>query len=161
MSHFLHHHGVPYSRPGTPSVHGPACIGFVGLGAIGYCMAKNLAVYRTTHIPGSSPVIVWNRTASKGEALAKEVANNSIKPAQTLEEVVAECDIIITNLANDAVVKSIYELFAKALSVCLVFCSLLISECTLLQQNPPQKPKTFVETSTVSPVSSSAVQQRP
>jgi hypothetical protein len=40
---------VPFSRPGTPSRHHAQQIGWVGLGAMGYFMSRNLAVNRHSH----------------------------------------------------------------------------------------------------------------
>lgn len=122
MSELLHsslhasHDLLPYSRPATPIAH-PLQIGFVGLGAMGYLMARNLAMHRASHPAGSPPLLVWNRTVSKAEKLVKELGEDKIRLAQNLGQVASDCDVIITNLATDAVVKSIYEQFTAALTV--------------------------------------------
>lgn len=108
-----HAGAVPFSRPPTPSVH-PLQIGFCGLGAMGYFMARNLASSRKSF---SSPVLIYNRTVSKSQKLLKELGANVVKIADTLGQLATECDVIFTNLANDAVVTSIYNEFAKALAV--------------------------------------------
>jgi len=115
------HSGLPYSRPATPGLH-PSQIGFVGIGAMGYFMARNLANRRV--IPGfaHAPLLVWNRSPERPQKLVKELGEERIRIVQSLEELVNSCDVIITNLANDAVVKSIFEQFAKTLEVRETFC---------------------------------------
>ncbi|KAK7063630.1 NAD(P)-binding protein [Favolaschia claudopus] len=126
---------VPYSRPVTPSGGSYAVqIGFVGLGAMGGVMAKNLANYRAAHVLNSSPILVWNRTATKAESLVSELGESKIRVAQTLDQVVTECDVIFTALANDETVKSVYQDFVKT-----------------LKHTPPARNKIFVETSTIYP----------
>ncbi|CAL1694656.1 unnamed protein product [Somion occarium] len=88
---------VPFSRPQTP--HHGLQIGFCGLGAMGYFMARNLARHPTAHI--SSPVLVWNRTKAKSEQLVKELGESKVQIAADPEEVARECDIVFTNLASD------------------------------------------------------------
>ncbi|KAF5368332.1 hypothetical protein D9758_002155 [Tetrapyrgos nigripes] len=122
---------LPYSRPNTPGLH-PSQIGFVGIGAMGYFMARNLANRRV--IPGfaHAPLLLWNRSAEKPQKLVKELGEERVRITQSIEEIVNSCEVIITNLANDEVVKSIYDQFLK-----------------ILTQSPPVKNKIFVETSTV------------
>ena len=79
-------------------------------------MARNLA-NRLAPSSISFPLIVWNRTRAKAEALAKDVGQSKIKIADDVEQLATECDIVITNLANDEVVKGIFEKFAAALKV--------------------------------------------
>lgn len=107
---------LPYSRPVTPGSGAvPVQIGFVGLGAMGYVMAKNLANHRGDHIHASPPILVWNRSHAKCDELFAELGQHKIRVAKTLEQVVTECDIIFTVLANDEVVKSIYQQFVQTL----------------------------------------------
>ncbi|THV01426.1 NAD-P-binding protein [Dendrothele bispora CBS 962.96] len=134
----LHAHtNLPYSRPATPGLH-PSQIGFVGIGAMGYFMARNLANRRV--IPGftNSPLLLWNRSPERPQKLVKELGEDRVRITQSLEELVNSCDVVITNLANDAVVKSIYEQFVKTLT-----------------QNSPVRSKIFVETSTVGEIDGS------
>lgn len=85
---------------------------------MGYFMARNLAKARAAHPEASPPLLVFNRTVSKCEQLAKELGGDGqVRIAQSVAEFVIECDVIITNLANDAVVKSVYEAFSTALTV--------------------------------------------
>jgi 3-hydroxyisobutyrate dehydrogenase-like beta-hydroxyacid dehydrogenase len=108
---------VPYSRPETPNSHAAQRIGFVGLGAMGYLMAQNLANYRASLPGGLPPLLVWNRSVDKSEKLLHALGKDKVRIAQELAQVASECDVIITNLANDAVVKSVYEKFTEALKV--------------------------------------------
>jgi len=97
-------------------------------------MARNLAK-RATH-PGIPPLPlkVWNRTAEKAAKLEKQLGKELIVVAKNIEEIATTCDIIITNLVNDAVVQEIYEQCAR-----------------FLRLSPPTKNKIFVETSTILP----------
>ncbi|KAF6754244.1 hypothetical protein DFP72DRAFT_899756 [Ephemerocybe angulata] len=124
---------LPFSRPTSPGGHHHQ-VGFVGLGTIGYAMAKNLAKNGPDNIQGLPPVRVWNRTTSKADKLVDHVGKDRASVAQSLEEIVQDCDIIIVNLANDDVVRKIYHQFSEA-----------------LEKSPPQKTKIFVETSTIYP----------
>lgn len=122
MSHTVHHLArmqsqnpsgdLPFSRPHSP--HKDVVIGFCGLGAMGYFMARNLA----NRAAAISPLHVFNRTRSKSEQLVEEVGHSKVKIADKPEDLALECDVIITNLANDEVVKHMYENFARALKVC-------------------------------------------
>lgn len=121
-SSHAHHgaQGLPYSRPSTPGPQ-PLQLGFVGLGAMGYPMAKNLATSQHPHT-GPHPLLVWNRSRAKSEQLQQELGKDKIRIADTPEQVAKECDVVLTSLANDAIVKSIYAQFNKALSVSRVYC---------------------------------------
>lgn len=122
---------LPFSRPHTP--YKELVIGFAGLGAMGYPMARNL-ITKVASPMIQHPVLVWNRSKDKAENLAKETGPNSVKIVEKPEELALQCDIIITNLANDDVVKSVYQRFAAALT-----------------ETQSTKNKIFVETSTVYP----------
>ncbi|KAI0778847.1 NAD-P-binding protein [Trametes elegans] len=123
----------PFSRPTTPGHHALQ-IGFCGLGAMGYPMARNLAKWRRGHVDGSLPILVWNRTQKKSNDLLKELGDDLIAVADSLDQVATESDIIFTNLSEDDVVRSAYQTFSKA-----------------LQASKPTKNKIFVETSTIYP----------
>ena len=107
---------LPFSRPTTPGARPPQ-IGFVGLGSMGYPMARNLATHKISLAADLPPLLVWNRTFAKAEQLLKEVGQDNIRIAKDLAQVAADCDVIITNLANDTVVKAVYEEYSKALTV--------------------------------------------
>ena len=108
----------PYSRPPSPGPR-PTQIGFIGLGSMGFLMARNLAVHRASHHPGSPPLLVWNRTVEKSEMLAQVLDPNTVRLAENPGQIAVLCDVIITNLANDVAVKSIYGEFKQALAVCI------------------------------------------
>lgn len=80
-------------------------------------MARNLATRGPQNLHGLPPPMLWNRTPSKAHDLAKEVGNGLAVVAESIEELVKECDIIITNLANDDVSRAIYQQFAEVLQV--------------------------------------------
>ncbi|VDB84208.1 unnamed protein product [Peniophora sp. CBMAI 1063] len=126
---------IPYSRPVTPGAsEAPLKVGWVGLGAMGYPMARNLAAKPPSRPAMGLPVRVWNRSTAKSEELVKELGEGKVAIAQTPGEIAESCDVIFTSLASDEVVKSVYAQFAEALKV-----------------NPPTKAKIFVETSTIYP----------
>jgi hypothetical protein len=83
-------------------------IAFIGLGNMGKFMALNLARYLTEN--NKSLLRVWNRTSSK----SKDVVEQGGKEAKmiavdTLEEIATTCNVVITSLANDAVVQEVYD----------------------------------------------------
>ncbi|KAG9098156.1 hypothetical protein FRC06_006744 [Ceratobasidium sp. 370] len=122
---------LPFSRPPTPQQH-PNVVGFIGLGNMGYLMARNLARH------SDHPTLVYNRSRAKCEQLQKEVGESKIKIIDTPGELATLADITFTSLGSDDVVRSIYHDIAQVL------------EAT---QKPgtPEKPKIFVDTSTVYP----------
>jgi 3-hydroxyisobutyrate dehydrogenase and related beta-hydroxyacid dehydrogenases len=72
-------------------------IGFIGIGLMGYPMAKNL-------LKSKYQIKVFNRTKNKALKLKKfgaEVCNS-------LKEVVSDRDLIITMLSDDKAIKKIY-----------------------------------------------------
>lgn len=89
----------------------PSVIGFVGLGALGTHMARNLASSL------SAPLLVWTRTTSKAQALQTELGESKIRVASSPSALAAECDVVITNLAHDDVSREIYKLFVEAVKV--------------------------------------------
>ncbi|KAJ3731954.1 hypothetical protein DFJ43DRAFT_348922 [Lentinula guzmanii] len=132
--HRLANLGLPYSRPATPGAHLHTQIGWIGLGQMGYYMARNLSKRVTPFGSQPLPLRVWNRTIEKAEKLQKQLGKELIVVAKDIEEIVLTCDVIITNLSNDDVVKEIYEQCARYLRLA-----------------PPVKNKIFVETSTILP----------
>lgn len=71
-------------------------VGFIGLGIMGQGMARNL-------LKAGFTLSVWNRTASKAEALAAEGATTRATPA----EVAAHSDIIITCVSDTPDVEAV------------------------------------------------------
>jgi 3-hydroxyisobutyrate dehydrogenase len=66
--------------------------GFVGLGAMGAHMARNL------HRAGLL-VAVWNRTADKARALAAELG---VEAPASLAQLAAQCDAVVSSVSADA-----------------------------------------------------------
>ncbi|PWN90279.1 NAD(P)-binding protein [Acaromyces ingoldii] len=98
---------MPGLIPDTPQ------FAFVGLGNLGQHMALNLAKHLATLQPAHPPLQVWTRTTSKAQAFAKE--NGSIvKAVENLDDIAANCDVIVTSLANDAAVQEVYKALMKA-----------------------------------------------
>jgi 3-hydroxyisobutyrate dehydrogenase len=64
-------------------------VGFIGLGIMGAPMARNL-------LKAGFTVVVYNRTAAKAEALAKEGAGRASSP----KEVAQECPVVITIVSD-------------------------------------------------------------
>lgn len=90
----------------------PVRVGFCGLGAMGSKIARNLA----NSLP--SPLLVYNRSRSKAEALVKEVGEEKVRIADTPGSLVKECDVIISILASDSAVEEVYKSYIEALEVC-------------------------------------------
>jgi len=124
---------IPFSRPASPGAT-TLQVGWYGLGNMGSMMAKNLAKNNKSHPAANGPILVYNRSSAKAEKLVKEVGASAAKIAESPAQLVQQCDIIFTNLANDTVVTTVYNEFAK-----------------VLHQSPPTKNKIFVDTSTVYP----------
>ncbi len=71
-------------------------VGFIGLGIMGQGMARNL-------LKAGFSVSVWNRTASKADALVAEGAQVGSSPA----DVAAQCDIIVTCVSDTPDVEAV------------------------------------------------------
>lgn len=71
-------------------------IGFIGLGIMGLPMAKNLQKARF-------PLVVYNRTAGKTDALCEEGAQRAESP----EDAASRSDVVITIVSNDEAVESV------------------------------------------------------
>jgi 3-hydroxyisobutyrate dehydrogenase-like beta-hydroxyacid dehydrogenase len=131
-------------------------VGFVGLGAMGYPMAKNLAIHHAHHPDPSSPVLVWNRSPAATQKLQEELGSK-VKIAESLEQIVAECDLIFTSIGSDDGVKEVYSVFANTLQVCrfnrLTDLHAIICHSTLHITRPKSLPK-LRRYSPLSPVSS-------
>ncbi|KAH8992421.1 NAD-P-binding protein [Lactarius akahatsu] len=131
---------MPYSRPQTPGRQNPIQVGWIGLGAMGYPMARNLANHRAANLEQQPPLLVWNRSKEKSEKLLRELGDGKVAIAENIVDVATKCDIVLTSLASDEVARSVYKEIAAALQA----RSLHISA------QPPTKNTIFVETSTVS-----------
>ncbi|KAF9167065.1 hypothetical protein DFQ26_005947 [Actinomortierella ambigua] len=78
-------------------------IGWIGLGEMGYYMAANLQKYLTSR---SLNMTVWNRTRAKADKLHNSYG---VRVADSIEDVVAQSNIIFTSLSNDQAVEEVYE----------------------------------------------------
>ena len=74
-------------------------VAFLGLGAIGGPMAKRIA-------GAGLPLTVWNRTAAKAAAVAKDA---NARHATGIAEAVREADVIITCLSTSADVEQLFS----------------------------------------------------
>ena len=72
-------------------------IGFAGIGRMGEPMAFRL-------LRANCPLIVWNRTSEKLNALTDAGAQS----ATTLRELATDSDVVLTMVTNDTAVESIY-----------------------------------------------------
>jgi 3-hydroxyisobutyrate dehydrogenase len=70
--------------------------GFIGLGLMGTPMALNM-------LRAGTPLVVWNRTASKCDALVREGA----QAAQTIDDVFRQCDTVFLMLADASAVDAV------------------------------------------------------
>jgi len=73
-------------------------LGWIGLGNMGNLMAKNL-------LKAGFELMVYNRTRSKENELIEAGASSAESPQQMLQA----CDVVITMLSNDAAVKEIFD----------------------------------------------------
>ncbi|MBI4200036.1 MAG: NAD(P)-dependent oxidoreductase [Chloroflexi bacterium] len=71
-------------------------IGFIGLGIMGTPMARNL-------MKAAYPLVVYNRTASKAQALAQEGAQAASSP----REVAQRCPVVITMVTDSPDVEAV------------------------------------------------------
>jgi 3-hydroxyisobutyrate dehydrogenase len=79
--------------------------GFIGLGAMGLGMARNL------HKHGLLSA-VWNRTAAKAEALAQETGCTAV---QQPADMAPDCDVIVMCVSADADVLSVVDALLPAI----------------------------------------------
>ena len=73
-------------------------IGWIGLGNMGTPMVRNL-------IKAGFPVTVYNRTASRAEALVAEGAGLVAHPSELWDR----ADVLITMVSDDAALHEIYK----------------------------------------------------
>jgi 3-hydroxyisobutyrate dehydrogenase len=94
--------------------------GFVGLGAMGMHMARNLQ-------RAGLLVAVWNRTSSKAQALAAEL---KVEAPATLAELAASCEAVVSCVSADADVLEVARALAPALrqGTLMLDCSTVSAE---------------------------------
>jgi 3-hydroxyisobutyrate dehydrogenase-like beta-hydroxyacid dehydrogenase len=82
--------------------------GFVGLGIMGEGMAARLL---SEGVAGTdaNPLVVWNRTKAKCEALKAKFADKNIVIKDTAKEVVESCGITYSMLSTPEVSKLVFE----------------------------------------------------
>src|SRR5262245_25901224 len=79
--------------------------GFIGLGAMGASMARNLHKRALlTH--------VWNRTADKAQSLAAELG---VRASESPAALAKECDVVVLCVSADDDVLTVVEAMANAL----------------------------------------------
>jgi 2-hydroxy-3-oxopropionate reductase len=76
----------------------PTVVGFIGLGIMGAPMARNL-------LRAGFPLVVWNRTAARADALVEEGARRAASP----REVAEQAAITITMLSDTPDVAEVYR----------------------------------------------------
>ena len=94
--------------------------GFVGLGAMGTSMARNLQ-------RAGLLAAVWNRSSGKAQALAAEL---KVAAPATLAELAASCDAIVSCVSADADVLDVTRALAPALGpgALILDCSTVSAE---------------------------------
>ncbi|KAF9541888.1 hypothetical protein EC957_002593 [Mortierella hygrophila] len=108
-------------------------IGWIGLGEMGYGMAKNLNSYLASH---GSYLTVWNRSPGKTDAIKEQGAH----VATSIENLASTSNVIFTSLANDAAVENVYEQLVQLTS-------------------KVQEQIIFIDTSTIHPTTATKVSQ--
>ncbi|KAF2801396.1 6-phosphogluconate dehydrogenase-like protein NAD-binding protein [Mytilinidion resinicola] len=109
-------------------------LSWIGLGNMGRGMVSNLV----TKGPESPPVIIYNRTTSRSEALSSKLPKGKTTIATSITKAVKNVDIIFICLSNDATVTSTVD--------------------TILEQDVSGK--LIVDCSTVGPETSNALAKK-
>ncbi|KAJ2538552.1 hypothetical protein EV175_006459 [Coemansia sp. RSA 1933] len=86
-------------------------VGWIGLGTLGVEMAKNLQMHRAAN--GLSPLLVYNRTASKCGAVTELGAEAAASPA----EVALHSDVVFISLVNGDAVRAVVQEMLKAMAL--------------------------------------------
>lgn len=91
-------------------------IGFIGLGRMGSAMATNLALSLPHLDHPRPPLVLFNRSQSKAQAVKAEIESRGgqAEVASDLSEVAQKCHTIFTCLSDDAAVLSVYDQLSKA-----------------------------------------------
>lgn len=95
-------------------------VGFLGLGAMGIPMAKNLHRAGLLHS-------VWNRSADKARALAAELG---VAAPESLAEFAAALDVLVICVSADADVRAVVAGIAPALSRRSAGAQALVIDCS-------------------------------
>lgn len=92
------HADAPAQQPDAAPAGERPLVGVIGLGIMGAPMARNL-------LRAGFPVVVWNRTASRADALVAEGAQQAASP----REVAERAAIAITMLSDSPDVEAVYR----------------------------------------------------
>ncbi|HEX7048195.1 MAG TPA: NAD(P)-dependent oxidoreductase [Gammaproteobacteria bacterium] len=94
--------------------------GFIGLGAMGYPMARNL--HKASLLAG-----VWNRSNEKAEQFAKETGAIAFKDIESLAR---ECECVVTCVSADADVLAVVDVLVEHLpeGTLVIDCSTVSAE---------------------------------
>jgi 3-hydroxyisobutyrate dehydrogenase-like beta-hydroxyacid dehydrogenase len=76
-------------------------VGFIGLGLMGGLMAKNLA-------KAGFPLVVWNRTGEKAEALVRESTGLDVKAVANPRETAEKADFLITIVSDPPALEEVF-----------------------------------------------------
>jgi 3-hydroxyisobutyrate dehydrogenase-like beta-hydroxyacid dehydrogenase len=76
-------------------------VGFIGLGLMGGLMAKNLA-------KAGFPLVVWNRTGEKAEALVRESTGLDVKALANPRETAEKADFLITIVSDPPALEEVF-----------------------------------------------------
>jgi hypothetical protein len=71
---------LPYSRPQTPDKPATVQLGWIGLGAMGHLIARNLANHRAAHLEQQPPLLVWNRSKAIARSPSRRPSWTSRRP---------------------------------------------------------------------------------
>jgi 3-hydroxyisobutyrate dehydrogenase-like beta-hydroxyacid dehydrogenase len=88
---------IPLNKPTIPLNKQTARIGLVGLGLMGSRLAQRL------HASGWR-IQAWNRSPEPARAMALK----GIPIAESIASLLANCDVVLSSLANDAAVEQVY-----------------------------------------------------
>ena len=103
--------------------------GFIGLGAMGRGMARNL------HRAGLLQA-VWNRTSARASELAAELGVAAATPA----DLAASCDVVVICVSADADVLEVVDALAPALrpGSIVIDCSTVCADTAREAARPPR-----------------------
>jgi len=86
-----------------------AATGFVGIGIMGEGMAARLLQQGVAGQDKKHPLVIWNRTRAKCEALKEEYPDKEIIIKDSAKEVVEACGITYSMLSTPEVAKLVFE----------------------------------------------------
>lgn len=92
------HADPPAQQPDAPDAGGRQLVGIIGLGIMGAPMARNL-------LRAGFPLVVWNRTPARAEALVADGAERAASPRDVAERAA----VTITMLSDSPDVEEVYR----------------------------------------------------